>query len=151
MVPQPDPQHRLLTDLAFSAFEARHYPASLTAASRALASAPHCPRSRWAYACALQVTGNQSEACAAYHHIIGLGMRRISGSCCCHQKAHARGLIADSFLHLSLSLRDSGHVLASSEALEEHLGLRGPGCHSIYRLEALPERTLAIQARRLVV
>jgi hypothetical protein len=148
---QPDPQHRLFTDLAFSAFEAGHYPASLSAASRAVASAPHCPRSLWAYACALQVAGNQAEADAAYRQLITLGMRRISASCCCHHKAHARGLIADCFLHLSLSLKDSGHVLASSDAFKEHLDLRGSGCYSIYRLEALPERTSAIQARRPVV
>jgi hypothetical protein len=151
VAPQPDPQHRLFTDLAFSAFEAGHYPASLSAASRAVASAPHCPRSLWAYACALQVTGNQAEAGAAYRHLVSLGMRRISASCCCHHKAHARGLIADSFLHLSLSLQESGHVLASKDAFEEHLDLRGPGCYSIYRLEALPGHTSAIQARRPVV
>jgi hypothetical protein len=151
VAPQPDPQHRLFADLAFSALEAGHIPAALSAASRAVASAPRCPRSQWAYACALQVAGNQTEACAAYRYLIGLGMRRISASCCCRHKAHARGLIADSFLHRSLSLKDSGHVLASNEAFEEHLDLRGPGCYSIYRLGALAERTSAIQARRPVV
>ena len=151
MAPQPDPQHRLFTDLAFSAFEAGHYPASLSAASRAVESAPQCPRSLWAYACALQVAGNQEEAAAAYRVLLSFGVRRISASCCCHHKAHARGLIADTYLHLSLSLKDSGYVLASKDAFEEHLDLRGPGCYSIYRLEALPERTSAIQARRPVV
>jgi hypothetical protein len=148
---QPDPQHRLFTDLAFSAFEAGHYPAALSAASRAVASSPHCPRSLWAYACALQVAGNQAEAGAAYGRLIGLGMHRISASCCCRHKAHARGLVADCFLHLSLSLKASGHVTASRDAFIAHLDLRGPGCYSVYRMAALPERISAIKARRPVV
>lgn len=151
MAPQPDPQHRLFTDLAFSAFEAGHYPASLSAASRAVESAPHCPRSLWAYACALQVAGNQEEATAAYRQIIGLGIRRVSTSCCCRHKAHARGLIADAYLHLSLSFKDSGYGLASKQAFVEHLDRRGPGCCSIYCLDALPDHTSAIRARRPVV
>jgi len=148
---QPDPQHRLFTDLAFSALEAGHYPASLSAASRAVESAPHCPRSLWAYACALQAAGNQEEATAAYRQILELGIRRISTSCCCRHMAHARGLIADAYLHLSLSLKDSGYELASKAAFVEHLDRRGPGCYSIYRLAALPEHTSAIQSRRPVV
>ena len=151
MARQPDPQHRLFTDLAFSSFEAGHYPASLSAASRAVESAPHCPRSLWAYGCALQAAGNQEEASAAYRQILELGIRRVSTSCCCHHKAHARGLIADSYLHLSLSLKDSGYGLASKDAFAEHLDRRGPGCHSIYRLAALPGHTSAIHARRPVV
>ena len=151
MTPPLDPQHRLFADLAFSAFEAGHYPASLSAASRAVESAPQCPRSLWAYACALQVAGNQEEAAAAYDQIIGLGPRRISASCCCRHKAHARGLIADSYLHLSLSLKESGYSLASKDAFAEHLDRRGPGCYSIYRLDGLPDHTSAIQARRPVV
>ena len=151
MAKQPDPQHRLVTDLAFSAFEAGHYPAFLSAASRAIAPAPHCPRSLWAYGCALHVAGNQAEADVAYRQIVSLGVRRISESCCCHHKAHARGLIADCFLHLSLSLRDSGHILASTEAFAQHLDRRGPGCYSIYSLDALPERTSSIRAWRPVV
>lgn len=151
MGPQPDSQHRLFTDLAFSAFDAGHYPASLSAASRAVESAPRCPRSLWAYACALQVAGNQEEAAAAYRLLISLGVRRISTSCCCHHKAHARGLIADAYLHLSFSLKDSGYGLASKDAFAEHLDRRGPGCYSIYHLDALPDHTSAIQARRPVV
>lgn len=151
MAPQPDPQHRLFTDLSFSAFEAGHYPASLSAASRAVASAPHCPRSLWAYACALQVAGNEAEADAAYRHLISLGPRRISASCCCRHKAHARGLVADCFLHLSLSLKALGHIPGGDDAFEEHLNLRGPGCYSIYRLESLPARISMIRARRPVV
>ena len=151
MAPEPDPQHRLFTDLAFSAFEAGHYPASLRAASRAVESAPQCPRSLWAYACALQVAGNQEEAAAVYRRLISLGIRRICTSCCCRHKAHARGLIADAYLHLSLSLKDSGYELASKAAFVEHLNRRGPGCYSIYRLAALPEHTSAIRARRHVV
>jgi len=148
---QPDPQHRLLTDLAFSAFEAGHYPEFLRAASRAVAAAPNCPRSLWAYACALQLAGNHPEACETYGHVIDLGMRRISASCCCHHKAHARGLIADCFFHLGLSLKASGNVAASDDAFVEHLDLRGPGCYSIYRLAALPHRGPIVKARRPVV
>lgn len=151
MAQQPDPQHRLFTDLAFSAFEAGHYPASLSAASQAVASAPRCPRGLWAYACALHVAGNQAEADEIYRRLIGLGPRRISASCCCRHKAHARGLVADCFLHLSLSLKASGMVPASEDALSEHLNLRGPGCYSIYRMASLPERLSMIKARRPVV
>jgi hypothetical protein len=148
---EPDVQHRLLTDLAFSAFEAGHFPASVNAASRALAVAPECPRSLWAYACALHLAGHNEEAATAYRQLVAAGIRRISSSCCCRHKAHARGLIADSLLHLSLSLGGAGHSPASREAFIAHMNLRGPGCYSIYSLGALPSGTSSLLARRAVV
>lgn len=151
MAKAPDPQHRLLADLAFSAFEARHYPAFLSAAARAAEAAPRCPRSLWAYACALQASGHLEEAVAVYRTVIGLGMRWIPRSCCCRHKAHARGLIADCFFHLSQALKASGHLAASGDAFIAHLDLRGPGCYSIYRLAALPVGTSIVKVRRPVV
>ena len=129
--------HWLLIRLSMAYYEEHRYKLALRFAERAFDLAPTCPLVLWDYAGALQMLGRHSEALDLYARIVDKGVAGVARNACSEGKAWARGLVSDSHYRASNSLRALGNETASRSAFTQCLDLRGPGCHSIYKLREL--------------
>ena len=129
---RPD-DHWLWTRLAMVIYEQRQYSRALVAAQRAFALQPHCPLVLWDLAGPLQALGRHSEALALYRRIVRTPLERLAHGRCGEGFVRARGLVADSYYRISISLDDVGRRKQALAAFNRHISLRGPGCLSIYR------------------
>jgi Tetratricopeptide repeat len=129
--------HWLLTRLSSEYYEQKRYGLALKYAEKAFAEAPSCPLVLWDYAGALQMLGRHDEALDLYARIVTRGVKRIATGECGEGIARARGLVSDSHYRASISLKAVGNEKGSLSAFDQCLDLRGPGCHSIYRLNEL--------------
>jgi tetratricopeptide (TPR) repeat protein len=132
--------HWLLTRLGSTYYEERNYKKALEITKRALLLAPKCPLVLWDYAGTLQALDKDLEAIQIYRKLIRKGIKRIATEKCGEGIARARGLIADCYFGLSISLFEIGKKKAGLKAFENHLELRGPGCRSIYSIEYVKNR-----------
>jgi tetratricopeptide (TPR) repeat protein len=127
--------HWLLTRLGTTYYEERNYKKALEIEKKALLLAPKCPLVLWDYAGTLQALDKDLEAIQIYKKLIRKGINRIATEECGEGIARARGLIADCYFRLSISLFEIGKKKEGLKAFENHLELRGPGCRSIYSIE----------------
>ena len=103
-----DPQnHWLLTRLGLTYYEERDYEKALETVKQAYAIAPKCPLVLWDYAGTLQMLRRHKEAMKLFRRIIAKGVDDIAYGECGEGKAKAKGLIADCYLRLSGSYRES--------------------------------------------
>jgi predicted Zn-dependent protease len=129
--------HWLLTRLSLTYYEQRRYKTALRYAESALKLRPSCPLVLWDYAGALQMLGRHHEALKVYRRIVRRGPHRIAVGECGEGLARARGIVADSYYRMADSYHALGDTARSQRAFVRHLDMRGPGCHSIYRLDDL--------------
>ena len=138
---RPD-DHWLWTRLAMVIYEQRQYSRALVAAQHAFSLQPRCPLVLWDLAGPLQALERHSEALALYRRIVRTPLERLAFGRCGEGLARAKGLVADSYYRLSISLDALGRHKQALAASHRPLPPRGPGCHSISRRRDLsvPER-----------
>ena len=142
----PD-DHWLLTRLGLTYYEQFDYQRALELSEQALALAPNCPLVLWDYAGGLEMLDRPQEALTVYQQIVDRGIDSLAYDPCGEGRARARGLHADCLYRMShcrLALGDRGKAI---ELLEQHIQLRGPGCHSIYPLADIRREARDLQAR----
>lgn len=140
--------HWLLTRLGLTYYEERNYKKALEIEEEALKLSPNCPLVLWDYAGSLQMLNRHNEAIKIYEQIINKGVEEVAYGECGEGKALARGLIADCQYRISLSYRELGKENLSLRAFEKHLGLRGPGCRSIYPLKNINKEYNKLKNKR---
>ena len=126
--------HWLLTSLALTYYEEKDYRRALEYDLVALAEAPTCPLVLWNYAGTLQMIDQRQEALKIYRALIRRGTKEIAFDDCGEGLGWARGLVADCHYRIAGCHRRARHPALAIKSLEKHLGLRGPGCRSIYQL-----------------
>jgi predicted Zn-dependent protease len=127
--------HWLWTRLSLTYYEQFRYRRALQYSQKALRLAPKCPLVLWDYAGDLDMLGRKPEAMRIYRKLVRLGPHSIAYGQCGEGLGRARGLVADSLYRLALCYRDLGQHRKAVDYLQEHLQQRGPGCHSIYRID----------------
>jgi tetratricopeptide (TPR) repeat protein len=133
---EPD-NHWLLTRLGLTYYEERAYRESLSYERKALNLAPRCPLALWDYAGSLQMLGKHRMALRVYRQLLSRGIKGIAFGDCGEGRGWARGLIADCFYRQAHSYRKLGEQKASIGCYRRHLKMRGPGCRSIYPVQAV--------------
>jgi hypothetical protein len=136
----PPDNHWLLTRLSLTYYEERKYRMALRYVEQALVIAPWCPLVLWDHAGTLQMLGRHGEALQVYRRLVRRGAARLAHGRCGEGLGWARGLVADCYYRMMVSLDALGERRKSIAALTKHLDLRGPGCYSIYPLKTLGQR-----------
>lgn len=141
--------HWLLTRLGLTYYEQRRYDEALACQEKALRMAPRCPLALWDYAGSLQMLQRHREALAVYEKITRRGAKRLADGLCGEGRAWANGLIADCYYRMMASLDALGDERRATTMFVKHLDMRGPGCHSIYKIGELRRNGAPLrQARR---
>ena len=138
--------HWLLTRLGLTYYEERRYKQALKYSLRALEEAPNCPLALWDYAGALDMLDQDEAALNVYLLLVRRGIRQIAFGDCGDGLARARGLIADCYYRMAHCYTALGRPKMAIKSLKSHIGLRGPGCRSIYSLVKVKEELSRLQA-----
>lgn len=141
-----DPEnHWLVGRLSLTYYERRQYADALRYSTRAVQLAPRCPLAQWDLAGTLQMLGRHEESAAIYRRLIRRGVNRIASGTCGEGVPRARGLVADCHFRLAGCLQSLGRQSLAQRHYAKHIGMRGPGCLSVYSLRQV--RTRMAQAR----
>jgi tetratricopeptide (TPR) repeat protein len=135
--------------LALTHYEEFQYEKALALEEKALSLAPNCPLVLWDYAGSLEMLGRQREALRVYQRLIKRGAKSIATGECGEGLAWARGLVADCWYRMAGCYASLGNRAKELKAFEVHLDLRGPGCHSIYRLGELHKELNQLRNQRV--
>jgi tetratricopeptide (TPR) repeat protein len=138
--------HWLLTRLGLTYYEERRYKQALKYELRALAEAPNCPLALWDYAGSLEMLGQTEAALKVYSLLVRRGVQRTAFGDCGEGLAWARGLIADCHYRMAHCYAALQRPKMAIKSLKRHIGLRGPGCRSIYSLARVRKELGNLQA-----
>jgi tetratricopeptide (TPR) repeat protein len=94
----------------------------------------------WEIAGALEMLDRQREAIAIYRRLVKRGVEKIAFGDCGEGMARARGLVADCLYRLSTCYEFLGNKLKAAKYYEQHLAVRGPGCHSTYSIKEVRKK-----------
>jgi tetratricopeptide (TPR) repeat protein len=137
--------HWLLTRLGLTYYEERRYKQALKYSLRALEEVPNCPLALWDYAGSLEMLGQTEEALKAYLVLVRRGIQQIAFGDCGEGIAWARGLIADCHYRMAHCHTALQRPKMAIKSLKSHIGLRGPGCRSIYSLVEVRKELTGLQ------
>ena len=140
--------HWLLTRLGLTYYEERRYKQALKYSLRALEEAPNCPLALWDYAGALDMLDQDEAALNVYLLLVRRGIQQIAFGDCGEGLAWARGLIADCHYRMAHCYAALHRPKMAIKSLNSHIGLRGPGCRSIYSLAKVREEFGKLHAPR---
>ena len=129
--------HWLLSRMALTYYEEHQYKRALTVGLKAYKLQPNCPLVLWDLAGTLGMLGRYREASAIYRRLIRRGVKSIAFGDCGEGLVWARGLVADCWYRMAGCARQQRHTAQAVKYFEQHLDLRGPGCRSIYPLQAV--------------
>jgi tetratricopeptide (TPR) repeat protein len=143
---EPD-SHWLLSRLALTYYEQRHYRRALHYEIKALQIQPYCPLAIWGYAGTLAMLERYKEALEIYGWLISWGEDELAYGQCGEGIQRARSLIADCFyriagIHEALGLHKRALLF-----YREHLSRRNRGTRSIYPLKDVRANMKALQER----
>jgi tetratricopeptide (TPR) repeat protein len=138
--------HWLLTRLGLTYYEERRYKQALKYSLRALEEAPNCPLALWDYAGSLEMLDQAEAALKVYLLLVHRGIQRIAFGDCGEGLAWARGLIADCHYRMAHCYTALRRPKMAIKSLKSHIGLRGPGCRSVYSLVEVREELGGLQA-----
>jgi len=139
---RPD-DHFMLSRLALTHYEQRHYRRALSIETRALALQPRCPMVLWGLAGAHHMLGHLDEATRIYQRLIRRGAPRLARGECGEGVRDARRLIADCWLRLGLIREAAERPRQAKAAYRKHLLVRVP-CGSIYEARDARGRLAAL-------
>ena len=131
--------HWLLTRLGLTYYEERRYKQALKYSLCALAEVPSCPLALWDYAGSLEMLDQPEAALKVHLLLVGRGIQQIAFGDCGEGLAWARGLIADCHYRMAHCYTALQRPKMAIKSLKSHIGLRGPGCRSIYSLVTVRE------------
>ena len=129
--------HWMLTRLGLTYYEEHDYDKALFYNTQAIKLAPSCPLVLWDYAGTLHMLGRNKEAIALYRRIIKRGVDGVAYGVCGEGRAWARGVIADCLYRVAQCYRELGQAKKATNYYGQHLNARGPGCRSIYPIDAV--------------
>jgi hypothetical protein len=132
--------HWLLTRLGLTYYEERRYKQALKYSLLALAEAPNCPLALWDYAGSLEMLDQTEAALKVYSLLVRRGIQQVAFGDCGEGLAWARGLIADCHYRMADCYTALRRPKMAIKSLKSHIGLRGPGCRSIYSLVKVREK-----------
>jgi tetratricopeptide (TPR) repeat protein len=138
--------HWLLTRLGLTYYEQRRYKQALRYELLALAEAPHCPLALWDYAGSLEMLDQTEAALKVYMRLVRRGIQRIAFGDCGEGLGWARGLIADCHYRMAGCYAALQRPKMAIKSLKRHIGLRGPGCRSIYSLAKVRKELVKLRA-----
>lgn len=139
--------HWLLTRLSLTYYEQRDYKRALNISKRALAIVPQCPLVLWDYAGCLAMLEKHTLAIKLYKKLISRGIESIAFDTCGEGVAWARGLIADCHYRIAQCYLANNNKKKTISHLTAHLGLRGPGCRSIYSFKKIKKELYILKSK----
>lgn len=124
--------HWLLTRLATTYYEERHYKKALQLNEKARSLAPNCPLVLWDYAGTLDALGRSEEAIAIFMSLILRGPDKIGREECGEGLEWAIGLLADCFYRVSVCLIHLHRPQPARKFFLWYAQLVAAGAQSIY-------------------
>jgi tetratricopeptide (TPR) repeat protein len=137
---QAPEDHWLITQLAMTHYEERHYPEALELNERAMRLAPRCPLVLWNQASVLDMLGRTDEALALWNRLLKRGPEAVARDECGEGLRWARSLLNDCLYRIGLCYQKKGDHDAALRWLYYHLGNRQRGIKSLYGLKEVREK-----------
>jgi tetratricopeptide (TPR) repeat protein len=124
--------HWLMSRLALTHYEQRHYKRALNWDVRALLEAPYCPLAIWGYAGTLEMLGRYNASISLYRYLLSWGEEQLAYGDCGEGIRRARSLLADCHFRIASIWERKRQWKRAVAEYDIYLSKRKNGWGSIY-------------------